>query len=121
MIPSNCHWGVNSLVVAHQPLPFLPGQKTLFEYVKEKAGETPSFWGRYIGPSNPNYPLLGPLTKDEADFIFKRSEKTCRVFPIFNGLTNSPHSVQGQLVQGKTDALAAVNAAKTAGVPTLSD
>jgi hypothetical protein len=122
------YWGVNSLAVVNQP--FLPGKQTVYDWVVAQTGATPDFWGRYIGPSNPKYPLLAPLTKDEAQFIFDKSKQggptfrdrtQSRVFPIYNGLTNSLASVQGGSTQGKTDALTALDAAIAAEVPKINE
>ncbi|MGH2461754.1 MAG: glycoside hydrolase domain-containing protein [Chloroflexota bacterium] len=97
------YWGVDSAARANDTYPNT--QSTVFDYVTLKAGESPLFWGRYIGGSF-------ALNSDEVDYIHGKS---CKILPIYNGATSG--SVSGTYQDGQNDAKNAINAAQALGVP----
>ena len=101
-------WGVDSSNTADHKV----GKKmSLFEYISEKAGQPPAFWGRYIGG---NGKLAAPLTSSEAAFLHS---KGCKILVLYNGATNSATSVRGGYKEGQKDANNAIAAAVAIGVP----
>jgi hypothetical protein len=96
-------WGVDSATPSNNNV---QGQ-TLFDFITQQAGQSPAFWGRYIGG---NF----ALTAGEAQFLHDRN---CKILVIYNGAHNNPNSVQGGFQEGVTDANKAIAAAQALGVP----
>jgi len=94
------YWGVDSFSPANTAL---QSGKTLYDYVVEKSGNSPAFWGRYIGAAS-------PLNRDEIKFLLQ--ERNCRIFIIYNagGLRTN---VRGNRQQGILDATNAITTAST--------
>jgi hypothetical protein len=110
--PNETAWGVDSVSPATTKL----GNQTLFDYVTEKCGMQPSFWGRYLqrltANGTPDGGDTGGLTAAEASFILGRG---CRILPIYRGA--GPVSVAGGRHTGQADAAKAIAQAERVGVP----
>jgi hypothetical protein len=99
------YWGVDSATPANKAV----AGATFFDKVVQWAGGiAPDFWGRYIGGSF-------ALSQNETDFIFEKSEGATRILVLYNGATAT--SIQGGHRAGVEDALEALNAARTLGIP----
>jgi hypothetical protein len=103
-IPSGYYWGVDSYNPIHKPS---GGKTTLFDYVKEQTGATPSFWGRYLVGADGS-----TVTQAEVDFLAKTSPNT-RLLLVYD----MPNRVGGGTVVGRSDAQAAIQAANDLKVP----
>lgn len=88
-------WGVDSAGATNTGL---------YDSIKQKAGQAPSFWGRYIGG-------LYALSVSEANYLHSKS---CHILVLYNGAT--PSSVSGGYASGQNDAHNAINAANAIGV-----
>jgi hypothetical protein len=94
----NIRWGVDSLNTATH----IVGGKSLYEYVVEKLGVQPRFWGRY----------LGTIDAAEVGYLHDRD---VRVLPIFRGV--GAQQVQGDRTKGQTAGQQAIDSATLLGVP----
>jgi hypothetical protein len=90
-------WGIDSVNRSDHGL----GTQTLFDFVTDKCGMQPAFWGRY----------LDLLTSAEKDFLFERG---CKILPIYRGATSQ--SVAGGRTAGQGDAAKAIQQANAVGV-----
>jgi hypothetical protein len=77
-IPKGCRWGVDS---------WNPITKSLFDFVKTKTGDTPDFWGRYIGRQG------SQLQRDEVKFLQDNCPST-RLLIAYNPLSLSVTAVE---------------------------
>lgn len=106
---ADTYWGVDSASSTTSKVG-VKGHPTLFEFVTDKMGQMPDFWGRYVGGS------FG-LTKEEASYIHTKSDGQTRILVVYNGAHNSKASVGGGFAAGQKDALKAIARAKKVGVP----
>jgi hypothetical protein len=81
--------------------------QTLFAVIKQKAGQAPAFWGRYIGGRS-------ALTAGEVEFLHGANSK---ILVIYNGALDNSTSVRGGFHEGVNDANRAIAAAQALGVP----
>ena len=105
------YWGVDSWNMADEPLG--SRRRSLFEIVSRWAGESPKFWGRYIGKGD--HTRTPPLTRREVQFVFSESGGDCKILVIYNGA--SPADVRGNAATGAGHAQLAVRWAEAIGVP----
>jgi YVTN family beta-propeller protein len=92
---SSVFWGVDSL---------LPATQDLFNALKDQAGATPAFWGRYIGEHN-------TLSSDELTLM---RDNNCRVLVIFRDTTKGQLKSKPEAIQQANRAIAL---AQKLGVP----
>jgi len=78
-----------------------------FDYVAQRAGVAPAFWGRYIGGRF-------AVTSSEAAFLHG---KGARILVTYNGATDSPDSVRGTFAEGQNDAGKAASGAMALHIP----
>ncbi len=97
-------WGVDSARTANSTA---VGGATTFDYVAQRAGVAPAFWGRYIGGK---YAMTSP----EVAYLHAKGAK---VLVVYNGATDSPKSVLGGTVEGQKDAGSAAAAATALHIP----
>src|SRR5262245_3231164 len=110
MLPAGIHWGVDSAGEVHKPAKHT-GKQTVFEYVTEKLGQAPEFWGRYIWG---RYKMSG----DEIDYIFDQNDGNTRILPIYNGTSQTLKVGRNKYEDGKQDARTAIECAAKLGIPT---
>jgi hypothetical protein len=105
------YWGVDSAAPVTTKI-HVAGAKpvTLFDFVVDKLKRVPDFWGRYVGGRH-------QITAEEANYIFTRSNGSCRILVVYNGAHDSANSVRGNFDAGVRDATKAVTAAAGVGVP----
>ena len=99
------YFGVDSYIPANNSQ-YLGGGKTFYDAVSNKLQTPITFWGRYIGASN-------PLNNNEVNYLH---QKNCKVLVIYNG--NSAASVANTGgTAAQPDISKSIRAAKHIGIP----
>ncbi|MEI6709087.1 MAG: hypothetical protein WCK96_18345 [Methylococcales bacterium] len=101
------YFGIDSYIPANNTQ-YLGGGKTFYDAVSNKLKTPITFWGRYIGASN-------PLNNDEVNYLHQK-DKDCKVLVIYNG--NSVASVANTCdTAAQPDISKAIMAAEHIGIP----
>jgi hypothetical protein len=95
------HFGVDSARRADATLHRLKGKPKVFDLVTKLMGRMPEFWCRYLHTC-PN--VCEGLTREEAKFIFTRSDGKCKILPIYRNNNKAGPLVWGDRDAGRADA-----------------